>query len=159
MKILHGLLALLITFAAFGGELPDPDLTPGLANPEVTTENLDETICVPGYTKTIRPPVSYTNKLKRKQIVEYGYEDTDLKAYEEDHCIPLTLGGHPKDPHNLWPEPYAREWGARKKDRLELRLNRLVCRGEVPLEQAQHEICSPGGNWIEAYKKYVEPAQ
>lgn len=148
-----------LSFCAFplaARELPDVAMTPGKAASAVTSENLDETICVPGYTKTIRPPVSYTNKLKRQQIVKYHYTDKNPKHYEEDHCIPLTLGGDPKDPKNLWPQPYAGPWGARKKDRLEVRLNRMVCRGDISLEDAQQAICSPTGNWIDAYKKYVE---
>ncbi len=145
-----------LALSALAGDLPDPQRTPGAVNTNVTTDNIDETICVPGFTKTIRPPASYTNRLKRKQIEEYGYTETDPKLYEEDHCIPLTLGGHPRDPHNLWPQPYAGEWGAKKKDRLEVRLNRLVCNGDLSLEDAQQMICSPKGNWIEAYKKYLE---
>src|SRR5690242_17427199 len=39
--------------------LPDPNCTPGVTNPDVTQDNLDSTICARGYTKTIRPPVSY----------------------------------------------------------------------------------------------------
>ena len=40
-----------------------------------------------------------------KQIAEYGYADTSTADYEEDHLIPLELGGAPRDPNNLWPEP------------------------------------------------------
>ena len=47
--------------------LPDPICTPGVVNPKVTQDNIQKTICVSGYTKTIRPPVSYTNKLKLEQ--------------------------------------------------------------------------------------------
>ena len=36
--------------------IPDPRFTPGAINPDVTQENIDSTICVPGFTKTIRPP-------------------------------------------------------------------------------------------------------
>jgi hypothetical protein len=80
---------------------PDPNCTPGALNPDVTQENIAQTICVPGYTRTIRPPASYTSQLKVRQIVEYGYEDTNPADYEEDHFIPLELGGHPTDPRNL----------------------------------------------------------
>ena len=33
-------------------------------NPVVTQETIQATICVPGWTKTIRPPVSYTSRVK-----------------------------------------------------------------------------------------------
>ena len=46
--------------------------TPGVLNPDVTQETINATICVHGWTKTIRPPTSYTNELKRKQLREYG---------------------------------------------------------------------------------------
>jgi hypothetical protein len=38
--------------------------------------------------------------LKRQQIREYGYADRHLGAYEEDHLIPLSIGGAPYDPRN-----------------------------------------------------------
>jgi hypothetical protein len=43
----------------------------------------------------VRPPTTYTNKLKAQQIAEYGYSDTSLSDYEEDHLIPLELGDAP----------------------------------------------------------------
>src|SRR5664279_936918 len=46
------------------GNLPDSSCTPGAMDPKVTQDNIDQTICVSGYTKTVRPPVSYTNSLK-----------------------------------------------------------------------------------------------
>jgi hypothetical protein len=39
--------------------------------------------------RPVRPPESYTGKLKRQQIAEYGYRDKKLGDYEEDHLIPL----------------------------------------------------------------------
>ena len=44
--------------------VPNPELTPGALNPAVTQATIGSTICVPGYTKTIRPPVSYTDALR-----------------------------------------------------------------------------------------------
>ena len=87
--------------------LPDPACTPGEIDPAVTEDNLQTTICHSGYTQTIRPPVSYTNKLKKQQISDYGYQDIRMGDYEEDHFISLELGGSPTDPKNLWPEYYS----------------------------------------------------
>jgi len=100
--------------------LPNPRLTPGALNPDVTQANIDSTICVRGWTRTIRPPERYTERLKRRQIREYGYADRRLSHYEEDHLISLELGGSPTDPRNLWPEPHhvAGGWGSFTKDRL-----------------------------------------
>jgi hypothetical protein len=138
-------------------DLPDPLLTPGALNPNVTQDNIGQTICVEGWTRTVRPPERYTEELKRRQIREYGYEDPRLGHYEEDHLVPLALGGSPTDPRNLWPEPRRSEdgWNADRKDGLEYALNRLVCAGRVPLEEAQRAIAS---DWIAAYRRYVAPS-
>uniref|UniRef100_A0AAU2UZY1 Uncharacterized protein n=1 Tax=Streptomyces sp. NBC_00003 TaxID=2903608 RepID=A0AAU2UZY1_9ACTN len=76
--------------------LQDRACQPGALNPAVT----QDTICVSGYSSSIRPSTSYTNALKVQQIGEYGYEDTDTADYEEDHLIPLSLGGNPKSPRH-----------------------------------------------------------
>jgi hypothetical protein len=44
---------------------PDPETTPGVVNPDVTQGNIQQTICVRGWTATIRPPASYTNTQKK----------------------------------------------------------------------------------------------
>jgi hypothetical protein len=73
--------------------------------------------------------------------------------YEEDHLVPLGLGGSPTDTRNLWPEPRvpADGWGADRKDELEAVLARLVC-SRRPLADAQRAIAT---NWLEAYTHYV----
>jgi hypothetical protein len=109
--------------------------TPGVLNPDVTQANIATTVCRHGWTKTIRPPTSYTNELKRKQMREYGVGGA-LSDYQEDHLISLELGGHPTDPRNLWPEPYPR---ASEVDSIENDLNARVCSGQLSLEQAQLE--------------------
>ncbi len=136
---------------ASAGDIPDPHITPGAIDPAVTQQNIQSTVCVKGYTKTVRPPAYFTNKLKKSQIREYGYADTDPKHYEEDHLIPLNIGGMPDDANNLWPEPRGSEWNAAKKDVLEFKLYKLVCNGRVPLEEARQAMAR---NWIEAYKRY-----
>ncbi len=134
--------------------LPNIKATPGAIDPAVTQGNLGSTICVAGYTKTVRPPVSYTNALKRKQLGSgYNYlGDLSTKSYEEDHLIPLELGGAPSDERNLWPEPRHITWDAAKKDRLENKLHLLVCSQQLPLKVAQTAFAH---NWVTAYKKYI----
>jgi hypothetical protein len=107
--------------------------TPGVLNPDVTQANITSTICVHGWTKTIRPTTSYTNDLKERQMREYGVGGS-RSDYQEDHLISLELGGHPTDPRNLWPEPYPR---ASEVDSIENDLNAKVCSGELSLETAQ----------------------
>jgi hypothetical protein len=107
--------------------------SPGVLNPDVTQANVNSTVCVHGWTKTVRPPTSYTNNLKQKQMREYGVGGSP-SDYQEDHLISLELGGHPTDPRNLWPEPYPR---ASEVDSIENDLNAKVCSGELSLDDAQ----------------------
>ena len=134
--------------------MPNPKLTPGLTNPAVTQKNIGTTICVVGYTKTIRPPVSYTNKLKYDQL-HSGYNvqgDMNMRNYEEDHLIPLEVGGHPSSKLNLFPQYYAATYGARVKDRLENKIHLLVCSGKITLKAGQAAFVP---DWTVGYKKYV----
>lgn len=108
-------------------------LTPGVLNPAVTEATIGSTICRRGWTRTIRPPVSYTNDLKRRGLLAYRLRGPP-SAYQEDHLISLELGGSPTDPRNLWPEPYPR---ASDVDSIENELNAKVCSGELSLESAQ----------------------
>lgn len=82
---------LLASFQAFASDLPNPSLTPGTIDPSITKENIQSTVCVKGYTKTVRPPASYTNTLKKRQMRQYGYADTNPKHYEEDHLFRSVL--------------------------------------------------------------------
>jgi len=109
------------------------DLTPGVVNPAVTQANIRSTICKPGWTRTVRPPVSYTNALKTKGLVQYRLRGPP-SAFQEDHLISLELGGNPTDPRNLWPEPYPR---AAAVDQIENELNHRVCTGSLTLAEAQ----------------------
>lgn len=134
--------------------LPDPKMTPGATNPDITQDNIDETICNHhGWsTKSIRPPTSYTNKIKLQLLKQIGKGKESMHLYELDHLEALTLGGHPTDIKNLWLEPWDGEWNARDKDKLEQRLNKLVCNGTLTLKEAQAAISE---NWIAAYKKFL----
>jgi hypothetical protein len=67
--------------------LPDVPTTPGAINPTVTQKTIAETICVRGWTQMVRPPVGYTEELKRQQIAAFGYHDRRLSHYEEDRLL------------------------------------------------------------------------
>ncbi|HSN03316.1 MAG TPA: hypothetical protein VLS91_07520 [Acidimicrobiales bacterium] len=134
--------------------LPNSRLTPGATNPAVRQATIHATICVPGYSSSVRPSESYTERLKFSQL-DGGYNlhgDTRAAHYEEDHLIPLEVGGSPTSVKNLWPEPRYVAWGASKKDALENRLHSLVCSGAVPLATAQRVFAT---NWIAGYQRYV----
>ncbi|MGA7800301.1 MAG: hypothetical protein WCC36_05780 [Gammaproteobacteria bacterium] len=155
MKQLLLLLCLLVStpVSALPTGLPNPKWTPGDTNPAVTQSDIGETICRHGYTRVIRPPEHYTERLKRRQLSEYGYRDQHIWHYEEDHLVPLEVGGNPADPRNLWPEPRYGRWNARRKDRLENTIHRLVCSGRLNLRQGQAIF---EHNWIRSYRRYVQ---
>jgi hypothetical protein len=119
--------------------LPDRHCTPGATYPRVTQATIGRTICVRGWTATVRPPESYTENLKREQIAEYGYRDKRLRDYEEDHLIPLELGGSPRSVRNLWPE-YDGGVIPNPKDKVEDALRDAVCAHRVRLAAAQRAI-------------------
>lgn len=146
------------TTARAQSSLPDPAVTPGAVDPTITQDNIATTICVRGWTSLVRPPSRYTSELKRRQIRDLGYADSLMRDYEEDHLVPLALGGAPYAPQNLWPEPrYPVDgWGADRKDDLEVVLAALVCAGRVSLVDAQRAMAS---NWIAAYRKYVAASE
>jgi hypothetical protein len=143
-----------VTVNAAGAVLPDPRRTPGAINPAVTRADLATTICLSGWTSTVRPSSSYTTALKERQLASgYAYlGDTATADYEEDHLISLELGGSPTSELNLWPEPYHTTDGARVKDTIENKLHSLVCSGALSLATAQHAIAA---NWWSAYLTYI----
>ena len=65
--------------------------------------------------------------------------------------ISLELGGHPRDPRNLWPEPYKPTPGARQKGGVETFLRRQVCNGAMTLEDAQRAIAT---DWFAIYQAH-----
>jgi hypothetical protein len=129
------------TCAEQPGGLPDPICTPGALNPDVTPSTIDTTICVGGYSSSIRPSTTFTNKLKAKQMIAYGRAGA-LADYEEDHMINLSLGGSPTSPKNLWPQARNGQAGstAGDKDAVEFKLYRAVCDGKAGLREAQQAI-------------------
>jgi hypothetical protein len=160
-------------------DVPNPHLFPGATNPDITPDNIRENICLKGWsTKAVRPPSSYTTALKRAELKSLGYttqnplpraptksgkstrldvtqcveDSSNVACYEEDHLIPLELGGDPRSPDNLWPEPWFGVWNARVKDRLENKLHLMVCAGKIPLRDAQQAIAT---DWVGAYRQYV----
>lgn len=132
---------------------PNASLHPGATNPDVTQENIKSTICKSGFTKTVRPPAAYTGNLKRQQMRDEGLPGSP-SDYEEDHLISLELGGAPRDPKNLWPQPYENKGdklaktgsGSETKDKVENETNKLVCSRKMSLSEAQQRIAS---NWYQ----------
>ena len=134
--------------------LPDPACTPGASDPRVTQATITTTICMRGWTATVRPAESVTEPIKRERMAAYG--DTDsLAATELDHLVPLELGGA-STVANLWPQPRDGPAGATVKDELENRLSELVCSGRLDLQTAQEAIAR---DWIAVYRTYIGPTR
>jgi hypothetical protein len=120
-------------------------------NPDVTQDSISTTICVKGYTKSVRPGVAYTNGIKKKLMREQGLDVATLHDYELDHIIPLEVGGHPRNPSNLMLQRWEGDNSARTKDKLENRLHAFVCKGKLSLKDAQTCIAE---NWQACLAKY-----
>lgn len=97
-----------------------------LLNSGVKQDNIHRTVCVPGYTKTIRPSSNYTNHIKEK-LTDHP------KDFQLDHLVPLSVGGHPSS-DNLWLQPLKE---AHEKDKIERKIHSDLCRGKITLQQAQ----------------------
>lgn len=130
--------------------LPDPATTPGVLNPAVTPGTLGATVCVSGWTATVRPPTSWTDKL-RDADTPAGVRPLDG---ELDHLVSIEDGGAPADARNLWWMAYHDRYGARVKDVLETRVKRLLCAGKISLDDARAALAP---NWLQGYVKYVGP--
>lgn len=134
--------------------LPDRNVTPGVADPNVTQDNISSTICVAGYSATVRPPTEVTDAIKAQTMAAYGRPGV-AADYELDHLISLELGGAPADIKNLWPEAteksgrVSKGQGSETKDTLENRLHDAVCAGRITLAVAQQAEAS---DWVAAFK-------
>jgi hypothetical protein len=131
---------------------PDPHCTPGTVNPAVTQATIGATICKRGWTATVRPTPSVTDREKLASLSAYGVGPA--ARFEYDHFVPLELGGAVNDPRNLWPEPdYPPPTGfyLNPKDRLETALKHRVCAGRMTLASAQREIAT---NWVAAFARF-----
>ena len=129
--------------------LPDPVLTPGETRTVTVT-----TLCTTS-TKLVR---NVTPAVSLQVYTAYGMPGGNHTGYcagiggcELDHDISLSLGGS-NGKKNLFPMPYSGSCNAYDKDKLEFKLYKSMCAGAITMKQAQDAI---RGNWIPAYKKYV----
>ena len=124
--------------------LPVASLTPGASWQLSVGE-----VCAGGAREQQEVPAA----VRRVVLRAYGMEQVPDDEYELDYLITPELGGAP-DARNVWPQRYASGlWNARVKDQLERLLPQLVCKRQVALETAQHDIAL---DWIAAYRKYFK---
>ncbi|CCD86702.1 exported protein of unknown function [Bradyrhizobium sp. ORS 285] len=164
MRILTIVVFLLISVevarAQGTGAYPNPLLTRGAIDPDLTVRY----IC----SHSTSERRSVTTAQKKLIFQAYGVPYEDRADYEVDHFIPLSLGGvntcrqddGTEDVTcNLWPQPHqsafphVAPWGSETKDKLEYRLYRMMCAGQISLQEAQSAITS---DWEAGYRQYVE---
>jgi cytochrome c-type biogenesis protein CcmH/NrfF len=87
--------------------------------------------------------------MKGKLGRDLGLSPEAGEAMVLDHIIPLALGGHPRQPSNLQLQDLAE---SRRKDRIEVKLQCLVCSGQMPLDEARAAIAR---DWQAAYHRFA----
>jgi len=124
--------------------VPDPNLTPG-----DTLDVTKDDICTSGYSRKVR---DVPQSVKEKVYSLYGISGRQPGEYEVDHLISLELGGS-NSIKNLWPESYkTKPWNAYEKDKVENKLHKMICNGQIELKDAQREIAT---DWMAAFDKYI----
>lgn len=86
-------------------------------------------ICTFGYSKAHRMPYSESSYIKHSMLPR-GHSAAE---YELDHIVPICLGGS-NNSSNLQLQTWDK---ARAKDELEAKACRMVCSGEVSLDEAR----------------------
>lgn len=124
----------------------------GVSNPEVTQETVGQTICVPGYAKAVRPPTNFTNRVKQVLLKRADRDQAELSKYKLDYIVPLALGGHPRKLENFALKLRDGASGAKRKNRIEAKLQCLVCSDQMTLADAQREIST---DWQAAHDRYA----
>jgi len=128
---------------SYAAALPNPALTPGALQPVPMAG-----MCSSEHDQVVR---KVPEGVEQQILREYGIAGGRTADFEIDHLVTPGLGGS-DDIRNLWPEPrYRTVWNSYVKDQLEDHLHYLVCKGQVNLTTAQHDIAN---DWISAYRKY-----
>jgi hypothetical protein len=125
-----------------------------LADPRVTQDNLQSTICKRGYTRTVRPPVMVTGRIKHRMMQKAWITDP-ARNYELDHIIPLEAGGAPNNPKNFQIQSWHGVCNAHLKDALENLVHEKICSGEMTLAEGQAQF-TPVEHWKQAYADLVD---
>jgi hypothetical protein len=150
------IILLALCCVAYAGDLPDSSLTPGQADPTLTKEKLCSKTFRTGSVRNVPQSV------RTAAFKEYGITcpttgpKSCAKLYELDHLIDLWNGGS-NDLKNLWPQSRTNTiWSAGVKDRLELRLHKVMCSGTMSLDDSQTCISK---DWIACYQRVFSTSQ
>ena len=138
--------------ASLAGDIPDLNKTPGAIRLGLSKDK----ICSIKWGKDAR---HVTSAMKQQAFELYGYSGNDdpkcvpagNRHSEIDHLISRELGGA-DEVTNLWPQAYGTSpWNAVLKDKLENRLHKEMCAGNISLKAARDMLVH---DWRIAYKKY-----
>lgn len=121
-----------------------------LLDSRVTQQSIGGTICRPGYTDAMSPPLDELMARKDQLLAARGIPADDGASYALDRRVPIVLGGSPNAAANLDLLPWAGHGGERRKEILTARLKRCVCTGRISLSDAQSAIA---GNWTSQYAR------
>jgi hypothetical protein len=128
------------------GDVPNDSLTPG-----ETLDQPKEVLCDPAKVEGSRV---VTEAMRRQILQAYGYpsDSVSVPQTEVDHRIPVSLNGA-STVKNLWYQDgtKSRKWRYQLKDRLETKVHRLYCQGQIDLPSAQAYFT---GDWREGYKHF-----
>jgi hypothetical protein len=142
----------LIALAVFWPSLAVADDQRGALDRRITQNNIQQTICRRGWVQSVRPSAEFSNSVKRRMMVEQGWENA--ADVELDHIVPLELGGAARDLKNLWLQPLRGPWNARCKAALAAELSKAVCKSDAKLADAQDEIRK---DWRASYRRRIDP--
>lgn len=129
---------------SLGYAVPDPRFTPGSVLAVGRTE-----ICNPAW-KPAHSTIG--SQVQNKVSILYGAIAGPGTTIHLDQLIPVGLGGD-NTTRNVWPQaPSATHDGWKAKNKLEVHLHQLVCRGQVELTTAQHALAA---DWPAADRTYM----
>jgi hypothetical protein len=126
-----------------GLSMPNRRLTPGAVDMTNTTR-----VCVlPDHqAPTVIPPAT-----QQEIYTEYRITNPAVQAkYDIDYLVPIGLGGSTSTA-NMWPAAF-KGTGFFEKIQLDHVMRDMVCRREISLRAAQHDMEQ---NWYAAWLKYV----
>jgi hypothetical protein len=156
-RVAIGLAILMASTAVLADDVPKLELTPGSVRTGLTKAKIFAI-------KWGRDERHVTDAMKLEVFRRYGYSGNDdphcipagQRHCEIDHLISRELGGA-DEVLNLWPQAYGSSpWNAVLKDKLENRLHREICGGNITLAEGRKMLVQ---DWREAYQKYFGAPQ
>jgi len=135
-----------------GGQYPDPACTPGALRDDIDPAHLEDTVCKPLWSDSVRPPKAETDRLKTQAMSAYGVPASQRPHTELDHYIPESWGGA-SDVHNLWAQVSDLHGAGfhNSKDNSETAIHGWICAGHR--DQWAHAVEVWVADWTTAKQK------